>query len=88
MLAAGQKNQSFWMLLFCGSVLEKICRDITLILVFSAAFIICHSKICVLMGNVMEKNVNMEQVEKTIQVLRIMFTVSVQKLKNNQRLFS
>lgn len=33
------------------------------------------------MGNVMEKNVNMEQVEKTIQVLRIMFTVSVQKLK-------
>lgn len=67
---------------------KKYGGGITQILEFSAAFILCHSMICVLMRNVMEKKVKVEEVEKTIQVFRIMFAVSVQKLKTNHRLFS
>lgn len=74
------------MLLFCGSVLEKYGETSLKSLHFQ--LLLCNSVICVLMENVMEKNVKMEQVEKTIQVFRIMFTVSVQKLKTNHRVFS
>lgn len=42
----------------------KIWRDITQILAFSAAFILCHSMICMLMGYAMEKNVKVERQEK------------------------